>query len=109
MKLLKEVQQQKCELAERDQILNEQRIAYGEHKLQETRLQVTISQQSKLINHLQEMGSTPEPKGLEKIRKVGSFLKSEDMQVVVLFIPCSCAIAEVEVWPQRKRFCQRYC
>lgn len=73
MKLLKEVQQQKSELAEHDQILNQQQTVSEEWQLQETRLHATISQQKKLINYLHGVGVSPESKGntaLGKIRKV---------------------------------------
>lgn len=73
MKLLKEFQQQNSELAQRDQILNQQRIASEERQLRETRLQATITQQRKLIDYLQGVGVSPDPKGhkgLVKIKKV---------------------------------------
>ena len=70
MKLLSESKIQNSELAQQEQILNQQRLASEEHQLQETRLQATIAQQNKLIDYLQGVGSSPESKGLRKIRKV---------------------------------------
>ena len=73
MKLLKEVQHQKSELAQRDQVLDQQQIANEERQVQEMRLQATILQQKKLIDYLQGMDVSPELKGrkaLVKIKKV---------------------------------------
>lgn len=70
MKLVKEVQQRNLELVQRDQVLDQQRMASDKHQLQETRLQSTIAQQNKLINYLQGVGTSPQPRGLGRIKKV---------------------------------------
>ena len=71
LKLLKESQQRESQLAQvaeaNQKVLVEQQSAVEAHNLQETRLQATIAQQSKLINYLQ---GTPRSK--LKIKKVQS-------------------------------------
>lgn len=68
MKLLREVQQLTAELAQQEQVLSQHRIAGEKHQLQETRLQATIAQQTKLIDYLQGLGRSPESKGLGRIK-----------------------------------------
>ncbi len=52
MKLLKESQQLSSELAQQQETLKQHQAATERHQLQETRLQATITQQSKLIDFL---------------------------------------------------------
>lgn len=75
MKLMKEVQEREAQLAkseaDRTRVLNEQKSNAEARYIQETRLQATIAQQSKLIDYLQKVGTiSPRAKGMEKIRKV---------------------------------------
>ena len=75
MKLMKEVQEQEAQLAkseaDRTRVLNEQKSRAEARYIQETRLQETIAQQSKLIDYLQKVGTiSPRARGMEKIKKV---------------------------------------
>ena len=75
MKLLKEVQEREAQLAkseaDRTRVLNEQKSRAEARYIQETRLQATIAQQSKLIDYLHKVGTiSPRAKGMEKIKKV---------------------------------------
>ena len=62
LKLLQESRQRETQLseeaAEREKAMEKQRVATLAHTIQETRLQATIAQQSKLIDFLQT-GSPP--------------------------------------------------
>ncbi len=73
-KLLKECDEQKSELTltteVRDRVLNEQKSVADAHHLQETRMQSTIEQQSKLIDYMHASGTTPRVSGLGKLAKV---------------------------------------
>ncbi len=73
-KLCRESEEQKSELTltteVRDRMLSEQRSAADAHQLQETRMQSTIEQQSKLIDYLQGVGVSPRSTGLSKLAKV---------------------------------------
>lgn len=77
MKLLRESQQLSSELAQQQETVKQQQAASEKHQLQETRLQATIAQQSKLIDFLQ--GVTPES-GSQKKTKVLP-LKESDLSV----------------------------
>lgn len=68
MKLLKEMQQLSAEVAQQKQVLSQQRMLSAEHQLQDTRLQATIAQQSKLIDYLQGVGRSPGSKGLGRLK-----------------------------------------
>ena len=75
MKLVKEVQDREAQLAkseeDRTRVLNEQKTHAEARYIQETRLQATIAQQSKLIDYLQKVGTiSPRSGGLDKIKKV---------------------------------------
>jgi hypothetical protein len=75
MKLMKEVQERETQLArseaDRTRVLSEQKSHAQARYIQETRLQATIAQQSKLIDYLQKVGTiSPRARGMEKIRKV---------------------------------------
>ena len=76
MKLVREVQEREAQLAkseaDRNRVLMEQKSNDQARYVQETRLQATIAQQSKLIDYLQQVGSiSPRSGGLDKIKKVG--------------------------------------
>ena len=66
MKLLKVSQQLSSDLAQQQEAVKQQQAASEKHQLQETRLQATIAQQSKLIDFLQ--GVTPESGGQRKTK-----------------------------------------
>lgn len=75
MKLVREVQEREVELAkseaDRTRVLNEQKSHAEARYIQETRLQATIAQQSKLIDYLQKVGTiSPRAGGLDRIKKV---------------------------------------
>ena len=75
MKLVREVQEREAQLAkseaDRNKVLMEQRSIDQARYVQETRLQATIAQQSKLIDYLQQVGTiSPRSGGLDKIKKV---------------------------------------
>ena len=79
MKLAKEMQERSSVMADQVQNLKEQRQMNEERQLQETRLQATISQQSKLIDYLQGGKKSPDPKSsktLGKIKKARVMLAS---------------------------------
>lgn len=56
MKLVRESQELSSELAQQQEILKQHQASSEKHQLQETRLQATIAQQSKLIDFLQGQG-----------------------------------------------------
>ena len=75
MKLVKEVQDREAKLAQSEEdktrVLNEQKTHAEARYIQETRLQATIAQQSKLIDYLQKVGTiSPRSGGFDKIKKV---------------------------------------
>ena len=75
MKLTREVQEREAQLAkseaDRTKVMDEQRTDAEARYIQETRLQATIAQQSKLIDYLQKVGTiSPRAKGMERIKKV---------------------------------------
>ena len=78
LKLASEVSHKQSRLTQAAETVEEQRTAAQTHQLQETRLQATISQQSKLIDFLQirkQGGTTPGKSTpgsrLRKVRGVG--------------------------------------
>ena len=74
MKLCKEKEQHERDLsvttAVRDRVLDEQRTSAQAHQEQETRMQSTIQQQTKLIDYLQGVGTSPSSKGFGRFTKV---------------------------------------
>lgn len=75
MKLMKDVQEREAQLAkseaDRTRVLSEQKSHAEARYIQETRLQATIAQQSKLIDYLQKVGTiSPRAKGVDKLKKV---------------------------------------
>ena len=81
MKLVREVQEREAQLAkseaDRTRVLNEQKSHAEARYIQETRLQATIAQQSKLIDYLQKVGTiSPRSGGFDRIKKVQVLLFS---------------------------------
>lgn len=70
MKLSKESKQHESELSTTAAVLDEQRTAAQAYQQQETRLQSTILQQTKLIDYLQGVGVSPQSKKLGRFSKV---------------------------------------
>ena len=68
MKLTREMQQLTSKVGQLEELLSQQRSASEAHQLQETRLQATIAQQGKLIDYLQGVRKSPEPKRLGKLK-----------------------------------------
>lgn len=96
MKLMREVQEREAQLAkseaDRTRVLNEQKSHAKAHYIQETRLQATIAQQSKLIDYLQKVGTiSPRSGGFDRIKKVRVLLFSLTRCMVSLVSRPSCA------------------
>lgn len=76
-KLAQECEQRQAQLAQVDHALKEKESAESARSLQETRLQTTIAQQSKLIDYLQSAGVCPTSTPL------GNMLKSSAVSFVM--------------------------